>query len=253
MTVRRFLTPSTSLACVLLATSVLLSTSVLRAQEKDSTPADENCGARVELAAIWKHLRARYDKDKDGKITPLEYPRGKQRFTNFDRDRDGNLTAKDFPEGKHFNGFSPGMLRRADRDRDGVVTKAEWKGMVGMLDADGNGKITSKEFGRIAGPAMAEKWDLMLLSFDQDLDGDFDLEDCAAMFNDCDLDSDGRIVDKELAGWKWSGPRSNRRAPKVGAIAPDFELPRLDDEEKSIRLSSFRGKRPVALIFGSYT
>jgi peroxiredoxin len=42
------------------------------------------------------------------------------------------------------------------------------------------------------------------------------------------------------------------QAPKAGDIAPDFEL--YDAEGKSaIRLSDFRGKKPVALIFGSYT
>ncbi len=43
------------------------------------------------------------------------------------------------------------------------------------------------------------------------------------------------------------------RAPRVGGRAPDFELPLLDDRAKTVRLSSFRGERPVALIFGSYT
>ena len=42
-------------------------------------------------------------------------------------------------------------------------------------------------------------------------------------------------------------------APNAGAPAPDFELPRLDDRSPMVRLSEFRGKRPVALIFGSYT
>jgi hypothetical protein len=41
-------------------------------------------------------------------------------------------------------------------------------------------------------------------------------------------------------------------APAVGDPAPDFELVRLDGEGK-VRLSSYRGKRPVALIFGSFT
>jgi hypothetical protein len=41
-------------------------------------------------------------------------------------------------------------------------------------------------------------------------------------------------------------------APVVGEEAPDFELPRLGDGG-SVRLSSFRGVKPVALIFGSYT
>ncbi|NOZ24137.1 MAG: redoxin domain-containing protein [Planctomycetes bacterium] len=39
---------------------------------------------------------------------------------------------------------------------------------------------------------------------------------------------------------------------KVGDPAPDFNLKRLHDKGK-VRLSSFRGKRPVVLIFGSYT
>jgi hypothetical protein len=41
-------------------------------------------------------------------------------------------------------------------------------------------------------------------------------------------------------------------APAVGEKAPDFELPRLAGAGR-VRLSSFRGVKPVALIFGSYT
>ena len=42
-------------------------------------------------------------------------------------------------------------------------------------------------------------------------------------------------------------------APNVGDAAPDFELPRLGDRSQTVRLSEFQGRRPVALIFGSYT
>jgi len=42
------------------------------------------------------------------------------------------------------------------------------------------------------------------------------------------------------------------RAPAVGEQAPDFDLPRLD-AKGNVRLSSFRGIKPVALIFGSFT
>jgi hypothetical protein len=41
-------------------------------------------------------------------------------------------------------------------------------------------------------------------------------------------------------------------APKAGDVAPDFELYDLDGEN-AVRLSSFRGRRPVALLFGSFT
>ena len=38
----------------------------------------------------------------------------------------------------------------------------------------------------------------------------------------------------------------------VGDAAPDFALPRLDNDGK-LRLSSLLAERPVALVFGSYT
>lgn len=41
-------------------------------------------------------------------------------------------------------------------------------------------------------------------------------------------------------------------APKAGDEAPDFEL-RDVNNENPVRLSDFRGKKPVALIFGSFT
>ena len=44
----------------------------------------------------------------------------------------------------------------------------------------------------------------------------------------------------------------NQLAPKAGDIAPDFTLYDIPGTE-SITLSDFRGKRPVALVIGSYT
>lgn len=48
-------------------------------------------------------------------------------------------------------------------------------------------------------------------------------------------------------------PGDLRRPTKlqVGDPAPDFKLKRMDGGE--VRLSSFRGQRPVLLVFGSYT
>ena len=42
------------------------------------------------------------------------------------------------------------------------------------------------------------------------------------------------------------------KSPKVGDLAPDFSLQDPEGVEQ-VRLSDFRGKRPVALVFGSYT
>ena len=41
-------------------------------------------------------------------------------------------------------------------------------------------------------------------------------------------------------------------APKEGDVAPDFKL-RDSSGENLVRLSDFRGKKPVALVFGSFT
>lgn len=39
---------------------------------------------------------------------------------------------------------------------------------------------------------------------------------------------------------------------RVGDAAPDFKL-KTRDGSREVTLSSFKGKRPVVLIFGSYT
>ena len=48
----------------------------------------------------------------------------------------------------------------------------------------------------------------------------------------------------------WMNARAGRL--QVGDAAPDFAL-RTPDRTAEVRLSSFRGQRPVVLIFGSYT
>ncbi len=44
----------------------------------------------------------------------------------------------------------------------------------------------------------------------------------------------------------------SKLVPKLGQVAPDFEL-QVMGEEKKIKLSSYKGKMPVVLVFGSYT
>ena len=42
------------------------------------------------------------------------------------------------------------------------------------------------------------------------------------------------------------------KAPRAGDSAPDFTLYDIDGKD-SVTLSEFRGKKPVALVFGSFT
>ena len=60
-------------------------------------------------------------------------------------------------------------------------------------------------------------------------------------------------VDIFAQGRRGSGPdRREQGSLKVGQKAPDFKLT-LIDGKKSVKLSSFKGKKPVVLVFGSYT
>lgn len=56
-----------------------------------------------------------------------------------------------------------------------------------------------------------------------------------------------RRVEQENKKHRWGEGKL-----KVGGAAPDFNLKMLDSQER-VRLSSFAGKKPVALILGSYT
>ena len=46
--------------------------------------------------------------------------------------------------------------------------------------------------------------------------------------------------------------RRNDMGPNEGEVPPNFKLRRMGTGEQ-VELSSFRGKKPVALVFGSYT
>jgi len=54
---------------------------------------------------------------------------------------------------------------------------------------------------------------------------------------------------KEVQGWQ---KENNPNVPKVGEMAPDFELTDVTGT-RTTRLSDFRGKKPVVLLFGSFT
>ena len=60
---------------------------------------------------------------------------------------------------------------------------------------------------------------------------------------------------KRQRGRQFSKGRRRKRPVdklKVGDVAPDFTLKTLDGK-KTVKLSSFKGKKPVLLVFGSYT
>lgn len=55
-------------------------------------------------------------------------------------------------------------------------------------------------------------------------------------------------INKEK-GWQKKYPVN---APQVGDLAQDFDLANVSGEQH-VRLSDFRGQKPVALVFGRFT
>ncbi|MDA0666561.1 MAG: hypothetical protein O3A50_02140 [Planctomycetota bacterium] len=137
-------------------------------------------------------------------------------------------------------------------------------------------------------------WELLQSKYDTDQDSKISSEEHGrglGAFSNLDADGDGFITQTDLeaptgGASRRSQERENKMRnqrvapPKVGELAPDFELRVLVHEEKAensskkassqprnvkaakekeevkaktILLSSFAGEKPVALIFGSYT
>lgn len=107
-------------------------------------------------------------------------------------------------------------------------------------------------------PAVLTK---LLRQYDKDGDGKVQKSEYPrtdAAFANLDRDGNGVIDERDTTT---APPKRAQRTPrdrpggvpKVGAVAPDFDLPMLGMKDTTVKLSSFRGEKPVALIFGSYT
>ena len=149
------------------------------------------------------------------------------------------------------------------RSRGSGGSNRTWEFLSEKYDTNKDGKVSWKEYAR-----------------DKD------------KFASLDSDDDGQITEEDFArsggrrgrGGRGRGSRGEgSSALEVGQVAPDFDLPTLSDgywkpskqagqknaaktsaenatgkpgkkaPREMVRLSSFKGRKPVALIFGSYT
>lgn len=222
---------------------------------------------RGDRSATWKHLQSQYDTNGDAKISAEEHARGERVFGNLDRDGDGFITEADFKSRGRGHGGND-RPDRSDAERDAEVARtlgdmygsflnrdgkpglanAEWQKMITKLEPSKEGVIAEASLknllGRDGQTRMAGMMgDRLVRALDRDEDGEITVDDLNAVFAALDKNSDGLIEQGDEIDMP----------PGKGEMAPDFTLPFADDQTKTVTLSSFRGDKPVALIFGSYT
>jgi Ca2+-binding EF-hand superfamily protein len=89
---------------------------------------------RSSKAVSGEVLFTRYDKNKDGKVTPEEFRGGKTLFEAYDADKDGVLLLEEVKAAKQAASTGP-SFRELDTDKDGFVTRREWQGTQEEFDA----------------------------------------------------------------------------------------------------------------------
>jgi len=215
---------------------------------------------------VWAYLSQKYDRDRDGAITPEEHRRAETAFERLDRNEDGRLTESDFERHgrmdvmvsqmtlmRYFQGDEdPRELTRAELDSgfarhdesgDGALSKAEIDAALAVFDEGMPGPAPKM-------PEGMKPSDTLIRVADRDESGTLILAELTAFFTARDPDGDGV--------WKMPRRRRGKRGPRPpggaapGEPAPDFTL-QPPGGGKAVTLTSFRGKKPVALIFGSYT
>jgi EF hand domain-containing protein len=177
----------------------------------------------------WDFVK-RFDDNKDRAVTANELDVSDAAFDRLDRDGDGRLTAGDFDwsESNPLNAktaMARAFLSRGDRDRDGKLSAEEW---ATLFERFGKGE---------------ENLDLESLR--------------KLLFPPAPPRPKGKPADMPstltLLQGLYSGEiGSPFPGPRLDDFAPDFTLP-FHDGSGSMNLRSFRGKKPVALIFGSFT
>ena len=184
----------------------------------------------------WSWLAARFDRNKDGVVTADELKGSARLFRALDRDGDGAVTGEDLdwsPRSRYLQGRAQarGRFAQMDRNGNGRVTLAEWDK---AFEKAANGKtfLTQDDVaallyptpspprptasgGKPARPEGPSRWTLLKGLFSGEIG-------------------------------------SSTEGPKLGQEAPAFTL-ETHDKSKRMSLDDYRGKKPVVLIFGSFT
>ena len=177
----------------------------------------------------WDRLKAR-DKDRNGRITADEFGAPSDLFAALDRDGDGAIAGDDLDWSDNSTyarqmGMAQQLLRRADADGSRKLSKEEWDRLFEEL-ARGKPALETEDLRRFLYPPPPKGGP----------------------------PPGSGMPPKEilLFGLLTGEIGSGAEGPILNTSAPNFTL-KSPDGKTTITLSSFKGKKPVALIFGSFT
>lgn len=180
----------------------------------------------------WDAFAEQFDADQNGSISADELPDTARRsfyLARLDRTRDGELSRDDFGS-RQAGGRSQlagELFSHWDRDSNGRITQTEFADFFDAADPDGLGFITMPDLEAALGRTA------------QDSGGDEE-----EPWNPSTSELLTMFLTGELG--------SLQPGPKLNDEAPGFRLATFDGKTK-ISLSDYRGKKPVVLIFGSFT
>ena len=172
--------------------------------------------------ALMKERLAAMDTDKDGKVSKAEFTGIPANFARMDADSDGFLSKDEIDRASKAMGAATApaeqiqRLKAMDTDKDGKITRAEFKGQPGMfarLDKNQDGVISADEMPagvpatakakmKTAATPRAASGELgpRLKAMDTDGDGKLskaEFKGPEAMFDQLDLNKDGSITGEE--------------------------------------------------------
>ncbi len=179
----------------------------------------------------WSWLAGRFDLNKDGVLTAEELKGSAPLFRALDRDGDEAVTSEDLD-------WSP-------RSRF-LQGRAQARGRFARMDQNGNGRITLEEWEKSFERATKGKKFLT-----QDDLADL-LYPAAPSKRGTSVASEGPSRVTLLKGLFSGEIGSSCEGPRLGQEGPAFSL-ETHDKARRISLADYRGKKPVVLIFGSFT
>jgi hypothetical protein len=178
----------------------------------------------------WKWLADRHGVARNGRIPRKKFQGPSTLFDRLDRNHDGVLTPDDFDwsERSAFlrqNRMASMWFSRLDSNSNGRVSREEWDAFFAWA-ARGKKYLTPEDLrAALAPPAPPPRG-------------------ARSAGGPSPLIFVKGLLSGELG--------SIHEGPSVGEAAPDFTLP-TPDGKKKYRLSQYRGRKPVVLVFGSFT